>query len=38
MKRTVPSLYFFVTVLLSAAFTVLRTCMLLGGYDYENGF
>ena len=38
MKRTVPALYFFVTVLLSAAFTVLRTCMLLGGYDYENGF
>ena len=38
MKRTVPALYFFATVLLSAAFTVFRTCMLLGGYDYENGF
>ncbi len=38
MKRTVPSLYFFVTVLLSAVFVVFRTCMLLGGYDYESGF
>ena len=38
MKRTVPTLYFFVTALLAVAFVVFRTCMLLGGYDYENGF
>ena len=38
MKRTVPTLYFILTVLLSVLFVLFRTCMLLGGYDYESGF
>ena len=38
MKRLIPMLYFFLTTLLAVLFAVFRTCMLLGGYDYENGF
>lgn len=38
MKRTVPTLYFFLTLTLTAVFVLLRTLMLLGGYDLDNGF
>lgn len=38
MKRLVPTLYFSLTMLLAAVYTVFRTCMLLTGYDYAGGF
>lgn len=38
MKRTAPTLYFFLTLALTAAFVILRTSMLLGGYDLAGGF